>query len=106
LDQPTLAKLWTVCGAALFYFSLNIWSIMQGGNLALPVSLVKEDKVTDYGASLYGLMVGGALLFVQLLITRLYANRTGKAGWADRVPVVGGFPLNTVRRRAEFIKVS
>ena len=94
MDQPTLAKLWTLIGASLFYFSINIWSIMQGGNLALPFSLVKEDKVTQYGASIYGVVIGGSLLLFELMITRIYADRSGERKWANRLPVAGGFVLD------------
>ncbi len=100
MDQPTLAKLWTLIGASLFYFSINVWSIMQGGNLALPFSLVKEDKVSQYGASIYGVVIGGSLLLFELIITRLYADRSGERKWASRLPVAGGFVLDARRIEA------
>jgi hypothetical protein len=102
MDQATLAKLWTVIGAVLFYFSVNVWSITQGGNLALPVSLLKEDKVTRYGASIYGLVVAGLLLVAEMLLTRLYAVRSGKIDWTERLPIAGALPLEMNRPEARW----
>jgi hypothetical protein len=104
VDQPALAKLWTLIGATLFYFSINVWSIMQGGNLALPFSLVKEDKVSQYGASIYGVVIGGTLLLFELLITRLYADRSGERTWANRLPVAGGFVLDVKKPEARLFQ--
>ncbi len=104
VDQPTLAKLWTLIGATLFYFSINVWSIMQGGNLALPFSLVKEDKVSQYGASIYGVVIGGTLLLFELLITRLYAARSGERTWASRLPGAGGFVLDVKKPEARLFQ--
>lgn len=104
MDQPALAKLWTLIGAALCYFSINVWSIMQGGNLALPFSLVKEEKVTLYGASIYGVVIGGTMLFVELMITRLYADRSGERTWAMRLPVAGGFILDVRKPEARWFQ--
>src|ERR1700677_2953217 len=104
MDQATLAKLWTLIGAALFYFSVNVWSIMQGGNLALPVSLLKEDKVAPYSASIYGLVIGGLLLVTEMLLTRLYAARSGKIDWAERLPIAGALPLDMNRREARWFQ--
>jgi hypothetical protein len=105
MDQPTLAKLWTLIGASLFYFSINVWSIMQGGNLALPFSLVKEDKVSPYGASIYGVVIGGTLLLFELMITRIYANRSGERMWARRLPVAGGFVLDVNQIEARVFQI-
>jgi hypothetical protein len=104
MDQPALAKLWTLIGATLFYFSINVWSLMQGGNLALPFSLVKEDKVSQYGASIYGVVIGGTLLLFELMITRLFADRSGERTWASRLPVAGGFVLNVRQPEARLFQ--
>jgi hypothetical protein len=72
----------------------------RGGNLALPFSLVKEDKVSPYGASIYGVVIGGTLLLLELMITRIYADRSGERMWACRLPVAGGFVLDVKRIEA------
>lgn len=89
----------------LLYFSINVWSLMQGGNLALTsIHLITEDKVSSYGASIYGVVFVGTLLFFELMITRLYADRSGGRTWASRLPVAGGFVLDVKKPEARLFQ--
>lgn len=101
MSQSVLCKVWSFLAAALLYLCLNVWSITQQWQVALPGNPFRDGKTTPFGVSLYGVLLCGPFFIVLCLIMLVYASRSSSHSWADRVPVLGDLQLDTRKPEAK-----
>jgi len=86
VSQKQLSKIWTSIGVVLFYLSFNAWSRTQQWNISLPG--IEFKTIGTYGAAIYGMLLCGVILWIELAVANLHAVRSGSQNWAARIPSV------------------
>jgi uncharacterized integral membrane protein len=104
MSQSVLNKVWSFLAIGLLYLCLNVWSITQQWQLAVPGNLFRDGKTTPFGVALYGVLLCGTLFIVLCIIVRLYASRSQGQIWADRFPVIGDLELDTSKPEAKALQ--
>jgi uncharacterized integral membrane protein len=105
MSQSLLNKVWSFITVLLLYLCLNVWSITQQWQLSFPGNPFKVENVSPYGVTLYGVPICGVLLVLVSVTTRIYASRSPKVRWEDRLPRFADFQLDTNKAEAKAFQV-
>ena len=105
MSQSLLNKIWSFLAVLLLYLCLNVWSITQQWQLSFPGNPFKTENVTPHGGTVYGVPICGMLLILVSIVTRIYAARSPKTSWENRLPRFGDFELDFLKPDAKAFQV-
>ena len=92
MSQVQLAKLWTVLGALLSFYSVNTILVSRGLKPILDLTLLDERPRIE---SVFALPVCAILMILLCRVGGLYADHREGEQWHARIPVVGFEQIET-----------
>ena len=92
MSSHQISKIYAVIGIFLFYFTIDTWSVTQGGQVIFGSKGVDPHRVL---AAMNGIQICSFLLLLISIIGIIYARRSGGAKWHERIPILGFESLDT-----------